>query len=213
MGHDVDGSPGSPKVIRITRDADGRVVVCIDDGDHRTRVAWISLAKKSLARRPAPRSDAFDQHPAPLLAELPEDERAVISKRYRDLLHIEYGSPRGDAEGDRRAGILNPSYDPLTTTLAQRLEAKERELRALGETGAARATLYRQLQRLDEGPDFLIHGNRRTVSQRFDDYEPVVLEIVRTEVIAEKQRPHKTHRKLLARIRSRLMKAGVGDDL
>lgn len=213
VGHDVDSKPGSPKIIGITRDADGKVVVCVDYGDHRTRVPWISLAKSSLARRPAPRSDAFDVHPAPLLAELPEEQRAALSKRYRDLLHIEYGSPRGDAEGDRRAGILNPAYDPLTTTSSQRLETKARELRALGEAGAARATLYRQLKRLGEGPDFLIHGNRRTVSQRFDDYEPVVLEIVRTEVIAEKQRPHKTHRKLLARIRSRLMKAGVGNDL
>ena len=185
----------------------------VDYGDHRTRIPWISLAKASLARRPAPRSDVFDEHPAPLLAELPDEKRAAISKRYRDLLQIRYGSPRGDADGDRRAGILNPAYDPETTTPAQRLKTKSRELLALGETRASRATLYRQLQRLDEGPDFLIHGNHRTVSQRFDEYEPAVLEIVRTEVIAEKQRPHKTHRKLLARIRSRLMKAGVGDDI
>lgn len=213
VGHDLAVSVDSPKVVGITRDEDGRVVACLDYGDHRSRVPWIQLVKASLEQRPATKTDVFYEHPAPVLAELPEEEQARIIKRFRDLLQIRYGSPRGDAEGDRRAGILNTNYDPQTTTLSQRVEAKGRELRALHEDGASRAALYRQLRGLDEGPDFLIHGNRRTLIQRLDDYDPAVLEIVGTEVAAEKERPQKSRRKLLARIRSRLTKDGVGDDV
>ncbi len=164
VGSQIDGRQGSAKWYATTRNADGRLVACLDYGDHRTRVAWSSLVKEALSQRRPPAADAFDGHPAPILAELPEDKRAAITKRYRDLLHIKYGSPRGDAEGDRRAGVLNPDYDPLATSLPQRVQAKQRELRALGESRIAKATIYRQLERLDEGPDFLIHGNRRALS-------------------------------------------------
>ena len=58
----------------------------------------------------------------------------------------------------------------------------------------------RKSTQVDEGPDFLIHGNRRTISQRLDEYDPAVLELVRSEVAAEQQRSRKSHRKLLARI-------------
>ncbi len=200
VGQQIDGRQGSATWYATTRSAEGRLVVCLDYGDHRTRVEWSSLVRDALSRRRPPAPDAFDEHPAPMLAELPEERRAAIAKRYRDLLHIKYGSPRGDAEGDRRAGMLNPAYDPLTTSLPQRVQAKQRELRALGEDRIAKATIYRQLERVDEGPDFLIHGNRRTVSQRLDDYDPLVLEIVRAEVDAEQKRPRKSQRKLLARI-------------
>lgn len=212
-GHPVDARPDSGIVIGITRDEDGRVVVCVDHGDHRTRVTWMTLVKEALTCRPAPALDVFDEHAAPLLAELPEQERAAISKRYRDLVQIETGSPRGNPEADRRAGILNPDYDIRTTTRAQRLDAKVRELKALGEVGASRAALYRQLGRIGEGPDFLIHGNRRALNQRLDEYDPAVLEILREEIDAESQRPHKSQRKLLVRIRSRLDRAGIAGEL
>ncbi|GAA3620294.1 hypothetical protein GCM10022199_25950 [Marihabitans asiaticum] len=210
VGMDVNSQPGAPKIVGITRDAEGRVVVLLDHGDHRTRVPWATLVKERLADRPERRADAVDEHPAPMLAELPDDERAAVIERYRDLLQIKYGSRTGNAEGDRRAGILNPDYDPETTTRAQRIAAKQREWRARGEARTDRSTVYRHLRRLDEGPDFLVHGNRRTISQRLSDYAPAVLEIVRAEVAAERDRPHKSQRKLMARIRSRLNTEGVG---
>ncbi|GAA1747318.1 hypothetical protein GCM10009810_04920 [Nostocoides vanveenii] len=213
IGHDIATTTDSAKVVGVTRDAQGRVAVCLDHGDHRTRVPWIELAKNALSTRPANASDILDEHPSPLLAELPDEVRAAVIKRYRDLLQIKYGSPRGNPDGDRRAGILNPEYDPDITTQAQRMASKGRELRAQGESGWSRAAIYRDLQRVDEGPEFLIHGNRRTVSQRLNDYDPAVLEIVRTEVAAEQQRSQKSHRKLLASIRAKLKAAGVGQDL
>lgn len=213
IGHDIATTTDSAKVVGVTRDTQGRVVVCLDHGDHRTRVPWVELAKTALSTRPVVDSDILDEHSSPLLAELPDEERAAVIKRYRDLLQIKYGSPRGNVDGDRRAGILNPEYDPNITTQAQRLVSKGRELRAHGETGWSKAAIYRHLQRVDEGPEFLIHGNRRTISQRFDDYDPAVLEIVRTEVAAEQQRSQKSHRKLLARIRAKLKTADVGHDL
>jgi len=200
-------------VIGIIRDEDGRVAVVVDHGDHRTRVTWMALVKAALTRKPAPALDVFHEHPAPMLAELPEVERAVISKRFRDLVQIETGSLRGNPEADRRAGILNPAYDPKTTNSAQRLITKSRELTSLGEVGASRAALYRQLGRVGEGPDFLIHGNRKTLRQRLDEFDPAVVEIVREEVAAESQRPRKSQRKLLVRIRSRLDRAEVADEV
>ena len=213
VGHDVDAHPASGRIIAVAHDDDGRVQVLVDHGEHRTRISWSALAKARLDRRPAPPSDALNEYAAPLLAELPEGKRDVIVKRYRDLLQVQYGSPRGDAEGDRRAGILHPDYDPLTTTVTQRVETKSRELRALGDRGVSRATLYRQLERLDEGPDFLIHGNHRTVSQRLNEFDPALLDIVRAAVSAEQDRTHKSQRKLLARIRSQLDQAAVGQDV
>ena len=142
-GHPVDEQPDAGKVIGITRDEDGRVVVVVDHGDHRTRVTWMALVKASLTCKPAPPVDVLEQHPAPMLAELAEEERAAVSKRYRDLVQIETGSLRGNPEADRRAGILNPAYDPKTTTSAERLITKSRELKALGEVAASRASLYR----------------------------------------------------------------------
>jgi len=213
IGSDVPAPEGTAKIVGIARDADGRVLACLDHGDHRTRIPWISLAKEALNSRPEPASDAMDSHPSPLLQELPDEERATVIKRYRDLLQIKYGSPRGDADGDRRAGILNPDYDPRTTTLGQRIHAKSRELRANGEPGGSKSALYRHLAQVDDGPDFLIHGNRRTITQRLDSYDPAVLELVRTEVTAERQRPHKSQRKLLSRIRARLKTADIGHEL
>lgn len=213
VGSVVPLDSGPAKIEAILRDADGRVTVLLDHGDHRTKVPWSVLARENLSRRPAPSTDAFDAHPAPILAELPEEARAPIMKRYRDLLQIQYGSPRGDAEGDRRAGILNGDYDPLETSRRDRLEAKMRELRALGEDARSRSHLYRQLVQLDEGPDALIHGNRRTLNQRLDAFDPAVLEVVRTEINEEQQRPHKSQRKLLARVRSRLLDRGIGGEV
>jgi hypothetical protein len=212
-GHPVDAKPDSGIVTGITRDDNGRVVVCIDHGDHRSRISWIALAKASLKDRPAPTPDILDEHPAPLLAELSEEERAQTLKRYRDLVQVATGSPRGNPDADRRAGVLHPDYDPDTTKLPQRLAAKSRELKALGEVGASRAALYRQVGRIGEGPEFLIHGNRRTVGQRLGEFDAAVIEIVREEVDAESQRPRKSQRKLLVRIRSRLDQAEVADDV
>ncbi|MCI1261799.1 MAG: transposase family protein [Tetrasphaera jenkinsii] len=212
-GHPIDEQPDAGKVIGITRDEDGGVVVVVDHGDHRTRVTWMALVKASLTCKPAPPVDVLEQHPALMLAELSEEERAAVSKRYRDLVQIETGSLRGNPEADRRAGILNPAYDPKTSTSAERLITKSRELKALGEVGASRASLYRQVGRIGEGPDFLIHGNRRTLTQRLDEFDPAVVEIVREEVAAESQRPRKSQRKLLVRIRSRLDRAAVADEV
>lgn len=50
-GHPVDAKPDSGIVTGITRDDNGRVVVCIDHGDHRSRISWIALAKASLKDR------------------------------------------------------------------------------------------------------------------------------------------------------------------
>lgn len=213
VGQNVTSANVSAMLIGLARDRDGRVMACLDHGDHRTRVPWIAVAKAALSRRPAPTSDALDDHLSPLLAELEDSERAAVIERYRHLLQVLYGSPRGDAEGDRLAGLLNPDYDPNTTTLGQRVEAKVGELRAQGKRGASRSAIYRQLQRLDEGPDFLIHGNRRTLSQRLEDYDPAVLEIVRAEVNSEQQRSQKSQRKLLARIRAKLKKDDVGHEV
>ena len=66
----------------------------------------MALVKASLTRKPAPPLDALEQHPAPTLAELAEEERAAVSKRYRDLVQIETGSLRGNPEADEE--LSNP---------------------------------------------------------------------------------------------------------
>lgn len=213
VGHDITTPTTSAKLIGLARDSEGRLMACLDHGDHRTRVPWITLAKDVLSQVTTRTPDALDEHASPLLAELEDDERAAVLKRYRDLLQVKYGSPRGDAEGDRRAGILSPDYDPQLTTLAQRVAAKGRELRAQGQSGASKSAIYRHLLNLDQGPDFLIHGNRRTATQRFDDYDPAVLDLVRQQVTAEQQHSQKSQRKLLARIRAKLKQADIGHDL
>ena len=101
VGRDVDAHRASGRIIAVAHDDDGRVQVLVDHGDHRTRISWSALAKARLDRRPAPPSDALNEYAAPLLAELPEGKRDVIVKRYRDLLQVQYGSPRGDADHDR----------------------------------------------------------------------------------------------------------------
>jgi len=98
-------------VIGITRDEGGKVVVVVDHGDHRTRVTWMALVKAALTRKPAPINDVIDQHPAPVLAELPDEYRAVISKRYRDLCR----SKQGRSEGTPRPTVVRASSTPNMT--------------------------------------------------------------------------------------------------
>lgn len=62
VGSVVPLDSGPAKIEAILRDADGRVTVLLDHGDHRTKVPWSVLARENLSRRPSPSTDAFDAH-------------------------------------------------------------------------------------------------------------------------------------------------------
>ncbi|KGN37618.1 hypothetical protein N803_14510 [Knoellia subterranea KCTC 19937] len=80
IGHEIATTTDSAKVVGVTRDAQGRVVVCLDYGDHRTRVPWIELAKNALSTRPANASDILDEHPSPLPRRFGPGMRAALER-------------------------------------------------------------------------------------------------------------------------------------
>ncbi len=212
-GAEVMTEDGPARVLSLSMSRDGVLQALLDHGDHRSRVPWVELAKIALSARPAPPEDAFAASPAPMLAELPDDARQRIERRFRDLLQIETGSLRGNPEGDRQAGLLAPAYDPLVTTRPERVKSKAAELRTRGEKPWAASSLYRQLEALRLGPDALIHDNRRLLSDRLVGMDPLVLETIRTTLKEQKNLGHVSQRKLLARIRSDLDRQSAGTEL
>lgn len=204
-----DGAPA--RIHSFVRDSDMRPQWLLDTGEELRRVPLLELFATLADRAPAPTEDDVS---APLLQELPDEERRRIETRYRDLLQVRTGSLQGDPEDDRRRGVLATRYDPTRTTYTQRLEAKSTELRERGEAGASVVTLRRQVKDVEAGGiEVLIHGNRRTGPQRLPDVGEEVITVV-TEVLADQPKQARVStRALVTKARAALQKAGVGDEV
>jgi hypothetical protein len=100
------------------REEDVTVRALVNHPDCRPSTNTAALPSHSRGRQPA------------VLEDLTAAQRAVLALRYAHLMETETGFRSGDP---RRAlgGEPRPAYDPDTTTVTQRREAKAAELRAL----------------------------------------------------------------------------------
>ncbi|MEU7640796.1 transposase [Streptomyces sp. NPDC039016] len=114
-----------------------------------------------------------------LLSTVPEDERWRAFAVERHVREVETGHPTPDGKGP-----VMPQYDPDSTTLAQREQAKADELTSQGWGNVSRATVRRWRAR------YRAHGvwglvKKRGGSTRLDRADPRLVEALRTLLSAE----------------------------
>lgn len=201
----------SVKILSYERGASGRLEVLFDTGTGLQRVPCSRFFLEVFDRtppRPEPGSDP--ELDSPVLAQLPEDERRRIEERYRDLLQIKTGSRRGDPDGDRAKGTLSPTYDPARTSKMQRLEAKSRDLSDRDAPASSAVQLRRQITAVDrDGIEALIHGNRKTSSQKLADVGEDVLAVVTKLLKTQPGRARPSDKALITMARAALIEAGI----
>lgn len=215
IGTVVHDLPQGPGVIRsFTREKDGPTSILVDHEGTLRRYTWAELLAAGWER--AARSERIvNDRPAPLLAELTEQEQRRYKRWYADLGQIETGSRARTPEHDREMGLLDPAYDPLITSQEDRIQRKQHEIRArTGSSAPSRATIMRDLKTLrDEGIDGLIHRSRRTMITYVRDQDSTVVDRV-AQTLRENKPQGKTSLKMLAAIaRADLTKHDLGDAL
>lgn len=115
-----------------------------------------------------------------LLQTLTEQELANAQAWERDVLEVETGYP-----GRGVLGPVRSCFDPATTTLAQRTQAKSRQLQRLG-LEASVATVRRMRVRYREGLMGLVP--RRREASALGSADPVLVEAIREELKREEYR-------------------------
>ncbi|MBX9363642.1 helix-turn-helix domain-containing protein [Streptomyces sp. WAC04114] len=125
-----------------------------------------------------------------LLSTVPEDERGRAFVVERHVREVETGYCTPDGKGPVR-----PQYDPDSTTLAQREQAKADELASQGWVGVSRATVRRWRARYrTDGVWGLV--KRRGSSPRLNRADPRLVEALRTllpmEALRSRSRGWKT---------------------
>ncbi|WP_156971422.1 hypothetical protein [Knoellia sinensis] len=197
------------------RDASGKLTALLDTGEGLERVSWLELVGRLTATstEAADESQNDDDPPvSPVLADLPPSVRAQVEERYQDLLQVDTGSRRGDPDGDRRQGRLSPDYDPDTTTKAQRLERKSRELAAREVAHGSVPTLRRQLRHIRRGGiDALIHGNRKLHTRRLEGVSDHALTVITEALRKEPDRARISDRALRDKVLAALLREKVPD--
>ena len=89
-----------------------------------------------------------------------------------------------------------PDYDPDTTTQAQRLERKSRELAAREVAHCSVPTLRRQLRHIRRGGiDALIHGNRKLHTRRLEGVSDHALTVITEALRKEPDRARISERR------------------
>lgn len=200
------------RVVSLGRDDEGALQVVLDEGDRLRKLPFMELAS-SLLEASQNQDVPEEGQQNPLLADLPLEEQARIKQRFADLLQVQTGSQRGDPDGDRREGRLDPRYDPMATSVTQRVEVKVAELKVRGETGASRSTLFRQLKNLDQGVEGLIHGNRELLPDPLSNVDPQIVEILSDRLKDEPKMARLSDAKLMVKCRAALDRHGIGKEI
>lgn len=205
----------SVRLVSFERGSSQRVEVLLDTGSGLQRVPMETLIADLADPAPAsPHAQTEAELKAPLLAELPDDERKRIETRYRDLMQAHTGSRHGDPEADRARGVLSPTYDPLVHNKGKRLKAKSDELRARGEPASSVPQLRRQLDAVDlNGIEALIHGNKKTRKNRLADVDEEVISVLTEFLQAQPGRARTSNKALLVLGKAALAQAGAGGEL
>lgn len=136
----------TPKAMYIWVTVDGR----------RRRWKWMGfLAKLAETTDYAGQFSTFEDQLTPLLGLLPDEERSRVVQRVRDLMELRHGDPFGTFAGPHPEHEIRPEYDPEAhPDLLDRIHSKTTELRARGETGVEKSTLYAEYNHLfKEGGD------------------------------------------------------------
>ncbi|NTW38294.1 MAG: transposase [Cellulomonadaceae bacterium] len=123
-----------------------RVIV---DGKHK-RWAWKKfLAKLNQTTEYAGEISSFEDDLTPLLGLLPDEERARVVLRIRDLLELRHGDPFGTFAGPRPGHKPSDRYNQtLVPVLHDRLKLKSEDLTLRGETGVGTTTLREEYNAL-----------------------------------------------------------------
>lgn len=116
------------------------------------------LAKLAETTDYAGQFSTFEDQLTPLLGLLPDEERSRVVQRVRDLMELRHGDPFGTLEGPHPEHTIRPEYDPEAhPDLLERIHSKTAELRARGETGVEKSTLYAEYNHLfKEGGDGIL---------------------------------------------------------
>ncbi|MET8978987.1 transposase [Streptomyces sp. NPDC004539] len=109
-----------------------------------------------------------------LLSTVPEDEQWRAFDLERHVREVETGDPTPDGKGP-----VKPQYDPDSTTLAQREQAKADELASQGWLEVSRATVRRWRARYHEDGVWGLVRNKRGGSARLDRADPLVVDALR----------------------------------
>lgn len=197
------------------RDPSGRLTALLDTGDGLERVTWLDLLARltPASTGEVDKGKECDDGPiSPVLADLSPSVRAQVEERYKDLLQVITGSRRGDPDGDRRQGRLSPDYDPDTSTQAQRLERKSRELAAREVAHSSVPTLRRQMGKIRRGGiDALIHGNRKLHTRRLEGVSDHALTVITEALRKEPDRARISDRALRDKVLAALLREKVPD--
>jgi transposase InsO family protein len=108
-----------------------------------------------------------------LLSTAPEEQQLRALELERHVREVETGCP---VPGSKAA--IKPQYDPASTTLAEREQAKADELAAQGWSGVSRATVRRWRTRYHTGGVWGLVVKRRGAT-RLDRADPKVVEALR----------------------------------
>jgi hypothetical protein len=108
-----------------------------------------------------------------LLSTAPEEQQLRALELERHVREVETGCP---VPGSKAA--IKPQYDPASTTLAEREQAKADELAAQGWSGVSRATVRRWRTRYHTGGVWGLFVKRRGAT-RLDRADPKVVEALR----------------------------------
>ncbi|CAM5645375.1 hypothetical protein SAFG77S_04599 [Streptomyces afghaniensis] len=108
-----------------------------------------------------------------LLSTVPEEQQLRALDLERHVREVETGCPVPGSKA-----VIKPQYDPASTTLAAREQAKADELAAQGWSGVSRATVRRWRARYHAGGVWGLVAKRRG-STRLDRAAPEVVEALR----------------------------------
>lgn len=211
IGHMLSATPGGPGVIRaFSHDAFGRLEVLIDHGDTTmNRYALADLVGMVFAAADPTRDDAE----SPLLLELPEAEQAKYRRQQGDLLQVRTGSRSGTPDLDRAAGVLDPAYEPRTTSQEQRIKAKVAELNRTGEA-ISRSTFFRRIGDFQtNGIDGLIHAGRRLTTSYLSTLNPADVEVIRQVLKTTGCAAKLSNNRLVSVVRGELDRSELGQNL
>ncbi len=116
--------------------------------------------------------------PFSLIDQVPEEHRAQVDWKLAHLHEILEGTPIDDPDSKPRA-----CYDPASTTLVQRVEAKSKELAEAGRPVAPR-TLFSWIEALQKaGPWGLVDKRRHRTTSPLSRAPAEVVDVLRDEIM------------------------------
>jgi hypothetical protein len=207
----------SLRLIGCERDGAGQLSVLVDHGGTTTRIPFARICTDTKRLTPMT-AIGFVSDPTPtdpLWEGLSVDQQREALALARHLRQVLTGSPDGNLERAIELGRVDARYDPRTVTdFAVRVDAKSKELIALGVRGASVSSLYRKLNA------FKRNGVMGLVDKRWlrrtDPLEGIPAEVIATvgaTIATRVAHSRLSVRKLLALSKIDLHQAGIGADL